>query len=185
MSESVHLTTQQLETGLGPIRESPTESGTLEMIVRRPVTEQREVIEEGELDLREGLLGDNWRARGSKDTDDGSAHPEMQLNIMNARTAELIAGDRSRWPLAGDQLYLDLDLSGSNLPPGSRIRIGEAVVEVTAEPHRGCRKFMERFGKDALRIVNSTDGVALNLRGINAKVVEPGTIRVGDVAAKL
>jgi hypothetical protein len=155
------------------------------MIVRRPVTEQREVIEEGELDLREGLLGDNWRARGSKDTDDGSAHPEMQLNIMNARTAELIAGDRSRWPLAGDQLYLDLDLSGSNLPPGSRIRIGEAVVEVTAEPHRGCRKFMERFGKDALRIVNSTDGVALNLRGINAKVVEPGTIRVGDVAAKL
>lgn len=184
-NDEFHLGLDALEGGLDEVRRSPRDGGKLELIVRRPENDSREVLEEAQLDVDEGLVGDNWSRRGSKDTDDGSAHPDMQLNIMNARAAALVARDRSRWPLAGDQLYIDMDLSGENLPAGTRIRIGEALIEVTAEPHRGCRKFMERFGNFALKIVNSTEGIALNLRGINAKVVEAGSIRIGDVATKV
>src|SRR5207247_88617 len=135
-------------------------------------------------DLREGLVEDNWRTRGSSRTVDGSSHPEMQLNLMNARVIALVAQERERWPLAGDQLYLDLDLSSENLPPGTRLALGSAVIEVTAEPHTGCQKFVARFGREAMQFVNSPVGRQLNLRGINAKVVQPGVIRVGDVARK-
>lgn len=187
MSESNvrHLEMAELEAGLGEIRQSPADQGALRMIVRRPQTDEREVLEEGELDLEVGLVGDNWKARGYRKTPDGSAHPDMQLNIMNARAAALVAQDPARWPLAGDQLYVDLDLSGENLPAGTRLQIGGAVIEVTAEPHTGCSKFVSRFGKDAMKFVNSPVGRELNLRGINAKVVEPGVIRVGDSLRKL
>ena len=134
--------------------------------------------------MADGLVGDNWRTRGNPATADGAADPEMQLNIMNARVAALVAGSRERWPLAGDQLYLDLDLSVANLPPGTRLRLGEALLEVTPPPHTGCRKFVSRFGKDAMKFVNSRLGRQLNLRGINAKVVAPGVVRVGDLARK-
>ena len=179
------LRKEELEAGLPEIQESPKNGGRLEMIVRRPRTDQRETLEEGFLDLAEGLVGDNWRSKGSPMTKDGSAHPEMQLNIMNARVTSLVAGTRERWPLAGDQLYLDLDLSGANLPPGTRLQLGEAVIEVTPPPHTGCKKFVARFGLDAMKFVNSRQGRKLNLRGINAKVLEPGAIRVGDVARKI
>ena len=155
------------------------------MIVRRPQTDQREELQEGMLNHAEGLVGDNWRTKGSGMTPDGSSHPEMQLNLMNARVIALVAGARERWSLAGDQLYLDLDLSTANLPPGSQLRLGEAVIEITAPPHTGCRKFAARFGMDALKFVNSKLGRQLNLRGINAKVRQPGLVRVGDSAAKL
>ena len=122
--------------------------------------------------------------RGSSRTDDGSSHPDMQLNIMNARVVALVAQDKSRWPLAGDQLFIDLDLSDANLPPGTRLAIGSAVIEITAQPHTGCGKFVERFGLDAMEFVNSPVGKELHLRGVNAKVVRPGVIRVGDVATK-
>lgn len=180
-----HLTREELEAGLDDIRESPKETGVLEMIVRRPHTGEREVLHEGELDADEGLVGDNWKSRGSDGTDDGSAHPEMQLNIMNSRAAALVAQDKERWRLAGDQLFVDLDLSDENLPPGTRLAIGSSVVEVTAIPHRGCGKFVERFGVDAMKFVNSEVGRALHLRGINAKVVEAGAIRVGDRVEKV
>ena len=138
------------------------------------------MLEVGELDLEVGLVGDTWRVRPSRRTADRSPHPEMQLNVMNARAAALVAVSADRVPLAGDQLYVDLHLGTDELPPGTRLRVGDAVIEVTAIPHRGCAKFTQRFGLDAMRFVNSDAGQRLNLRGINAKVVVPGTIRAGD-----
>ena len=179
-----HLTTTELEAGLGYVREAPKDRGLLAMIVRRPQVGVRDVLEEAELNVIEGLAGDTWRNRRSTRTIDGSPHPDMQLNIIGARAVQLVAQDKSRWPLAGDQLVIDLDLSGANLPPGTRLAIGSAVIEVTAQPHTGCAKFIERFGADAHKLVNSPVGRELNLRGINAKVVQAGTIRVGDTVIK-
>ncbi len=185
MIEVKHLTLQELEAGLDEIRESPKDNGMLEMIVRRPEIDAREVLDSGELDVIDGLVGDNWRTRGCPLTDDGAAHPEMQLNIMNTRVVDLVAEDRERWQLAGDQLFVDLDLSAENLPPGTRLAIGSAVIEVTPMPHNGCKKFVERFGLDAMQFVNSPLGKHLHLRGINAKVIQSGEIRVHDVVRKI
>lgn len=180
-----HLSKEQLEAGLEQILSSPKDSGNLDLIVRRPNTDQREVLQQGELDVHSGLVGDNWLARGSKATADGSAHPDMQLNIMNSRTIALVAQSRDRWPLAGDQLYVDLDLSDENLPPGTQLSIGRAIIEVTAEPHTGCKKFVERFGLEAMKFVNSGLGREINLRGINAKVIQSGSIQTGDKLSKI
>lgn len=185
MTEVKHLTMAELETGVELIRQAPKDGGVLDLIVRRPQSEAREVLVEGQLDLVEGLVGDNWRTRGSSRTADGSAHPDMQLNIMSSRAIALVAQAKERWQLAGDQLFLDMDLSAENLPPGTRLALGSAVIEVTPEPHTGCKKFVTRFGLDAMQFVNSPIGKALRLRGLNAKVVQPGAIRVGDVAKKL
>ena len=183
-SAVTHLTVAELEAGLDHIRVSPTDGGTLELIVRRPAEGEREVLEVGQLDLVAGLIGDSWLTRASRSTPDGSPHPDMQLNVMNARAIALIAGHPDRRALAGDQLYLDLDLSEDNLPPGTRLAVGDAVIEVTAQPHRGCQKFSARFGVEALRFVNSEIGRTLRLRGLNARVVVPGTIRRGDRVEK-
>ena len=181
----IHLSLEELEAGLDEIRAAPRDEGVLRLIVRRPGIDEREVLQEAALDLAEGLVGDTWRIRGSSRTPDGSSHPDMQLNIMNARVIALLARQPDRWALAGDQLYVDLDLSAASLPPGTRLALGSAVIEVTNQPHTGCAKFMERFGKDALRFVNSPVGRELHLRGINAKVVSPGRIAVGDLARKI
>lgn len=174
------------EVWLAEVRRSPADHGRLDYIVRRPSTDEREVLERGELDLAVGLVGDNWLARGSRRRPDGSADPEAQLNIMNTRCARLVAGgDESRIPLAGDQLFVDLDLSPQNLPPGTRLQIGTAVIEVTAKPHTGCAKFTRRFGLAAHRWVNGVVGKQVRLRGICAKVVVPGTITAGDEIVKL
>jgi hypothetical protein len=176
---------EELEAGLDEIRRSPRDEGVLELIVRRPQLGDREVLEHGELDPVEGLVGDTWRTRRSSRTPDQSPHPDMQLNIMNARVIALVAQDKDRWHLAGDQLFVDMDLSADNLPPGTRLALGSAVIEVTAQPHTGCQKFVARFGLDAMKFVNSPERKELHLRGINAKVVRPGVIRVGDVARKM
>jgi hypothetical protein len=180
-----HRSAATLRAGLDEIRRSPADNGRLELIVRRPGLGEREVLDEAVLDVVAGLVGDTWGVRPSRLTPDGSPHPDMQLNIMNVRAIALIAGAPERRALAGDQLYLDLDLGADNLPAGIRLALGSAVIEVTAEPHTGCAKFNQRFGADALRFVNSAEGRALNLRGINAKVVTSGTVRVGDVARKI
>ena len=180
-----HLSREELEQGLDDILASPQDNGRLEMIVRRPKTDQREVLQAARLDTEGGLIGDSWLARGSRHTPDGSADPEMQINIMNSRVIALVAGSPDRRQLAGDQLYLDMDLGRANLPPGTRLALGSAVIEVTEPPHTGCRKFADRFGRDAMVFVNSGLGKKRNFRGINARVVASGDVRVGDVARKL
>ncbi|HSS94301.1 MAG TPA: MOSC domain-containing protein, partial [Candidatus Dormibacteraeota bacterium] len=169
MRESAELT--RLEEGLDHIRKAPADGGTVELIARRPAVDQREVLTEARLDLREGLKGDTWRARGSSHTPDGGPNPESQLTLMSARAAAAIAGDRERWPLAGDQLYVDIDLCRTNLPPGSRVQIGSAVLEFSETPHTGCAKFSARFGNHAMVFVNSPIGRELRLRGANCRVV--------------
>jgi hypothetical protein len=181
----VSTTADELQAGLDRIRRSPSTDGTVELIVRRPAVDEREVVDEAELDVVAGLVGDTWLERGSRATEDGSANPKAQLTLMNARLAELVAGTRGRWQLAGDQLYVDLDLSKENLPPGTRLALGTAVIEATGEPHTGCAKFSARFGSDALRFINSPQGRALQLRGINARVVTAGRVRRGDAIRKL
>ena len=180
-----HLTKDELAAGLDEIRNSPKDGGVVKLIVRRPATDAREVLDEGSFDPEHGLIGDNWLSRGSRSTADGSADPEMQLNIMNSRVIALVAQDPQRWALAGDQLYIDMDLSPENLPPGTRLSIGSAVIEVTAPPHTGCKKFVARFGKDAMLFVNTGAGKQLNLRGINARVIQAGVVRKNDIAGKI
>ncbi len=179
------LSKAELEQGLDHILASPADNGALELIVRRPAVDEREVVPEARLDVDEGLVGDNWQARGSSHMPGGQADPDMQLNIMNARVVALLADDPARRELAGDQLFLDMDLGPENLPPGTQLAIGEAVIEVTEPPHTGCKKFASRFGTDATVCVNSGLGKERNFRGINARVVKSGDIRVGDVARKL
>ncbi|HEU4423222.1 MAG TPA: MOSC domain-containing protein [Pilimelia sp.] len=173
----MHLDLPTLEAGLDEIRRSPADDGKIELIVRRPAEDEREALTEAQLDTAAGLIGDDWLR------DDGN--PLRQVTVMNARAVALLARSRERWALAGDQLYVDLDLSGENLPPGTRLEIGSAILEVTGEPHRGCKKFAARFGLDALRFVNSKVGYSLNLRGINTQVVRSGVVRTGDIVRKL
>ena len=179
------LTKEELEAGLEHIRQSPKDHGILELIVRRPKENEREVLEEGQLDLDEGLIGDNWKIKGSSRTTNGLGHPDMQLNVMNARAIAHMARNKDRWALAGDQLYIDFDLSNENLSAGDRLAIGSAVIEVTEIPHNGCKKFVERFGLEAMKFVNSPIGKQLHLRGINAKVVQAGTVKTGDIVSKI
>ena len=180
-----HLTTEEIEAGLDEIKQSPKDHGTLQLIVRRPEVGAREILEEADLDIGIGLVGDSWPKRKSSRTADGAPHPDMQLNVMNARTIALLAQARERWQLAGDQLFIDIDMSDANLPAGTRLALGSAVIEVTEQPHTGCAKFVERFGADAMRFVNSPTGRDLRLRGLNARVVKGGRIHAGDIVRKL
>ena len=183
--EKKKLTTQELENGLPEILASTKDHGILHLIVRRPAINEREVLSVGELDVNDGLMGDTWKIRSSSRTTDGTAHPDMQINIMNSHVIDLLTQDKSRWSEAGDQLYVDMDLSAANLPPGTKLRIGNAELMVTNQPHTGCGKFSERFGSDALKFVNSPIGRELHLRGINAKVIKSGTIHQGDRIEKV
>ncbi len=171
------LTMADLQQGLAHIAGSPRDGGTVEMIVRRPKVDEREVVTDAEIRPGAGLVGDSWGTR---------PHPssEAEITLMNARCVALLAGDVDRWPLAGDQLYVDLDLGEQNLPAGTRIRLGSVLLEVSAKPHTGCSKFSARFGADALGFVNEPDGRAMRLRGLNARVVEGGSVRTGDLVTK-
>jgi hypothetical protein len=180
---SLYVGTEDLQAGLPEILAAPASEGTVELVVRRPSEGEREVLDEGELDPAEGLVGDDWRDRN--DRRGRASDPDTQLTLMNVRVISLVAGDRDRWALAGDQLYVDFDLRPENLPPGSRIAVGTAIVEVTDVPHTGCAKFTERFGSAAIRFVNGKPGRALRLRGMYVRVIEGGTVRPGDAITKL
>src|SRR5258708_14417881 len=175
----------RLEESLDHIGNAPADGGTVELIARRPAEDQREVLTEARLGLHDGLEGDTWRPRGSRHTPDGGPDPEAQLTLMNARAAASIAGERERWPLAGDQLYVDLDISLSNLPPGSRIQIGSAGIEFSEKPHTGCAKSSALFGNDARRFVNSPVGGDLRLRGAHCTAVVPGAGHPGGTLLSL
>jgi len=170
----------ELDTHLDHVRAAPRETGTVELIVRRPTHDSRDILDEAELDPTHGLVGDNWFVRGSKRTPDGSANLEQQLTLMNIRAIAAIDGDSERWPLAGDQFFVDFDLSAAHLPAGSRIELGEALLEISAQPHTGCAKFSARFGTDATKWVNTGVGRELRLRGVNARILRGGIVRRGD-----
>lgn len=179
-----HLTAEQLEAGMGHVLSAPTEEGTVEMIVARPDVGEREVLESGELIVGEGLAGDNYLERGNRKTADGKSDPDAQLNLMPARAVDLVAdGDRERWPLAGDQMFVDFLFSDDNTPPGTRLAVGTAIIEIPAKPHTGCSKFVERFGIEAARWVNHRKDV--KLRGVNATVIQAGVVKPGDKITKL
>ena len=165
------------EEGLAHILGSPRDSGTVELIVRRPTVDAREVVASARIEPGSGLEGDSWGAR---------PHPslEAEITVMNARCVAILAGDAERWPLAGDQLYVDMDIGVENLPPGSRMRVGTALLEVSARPHTGCTKFSARFGDEALAFVNSDVGKTMRLRGMNCRVVEGGEVSTGDRVTK-
>ncbi len=184
MEDARLRTDDELATALDPIRGAPRDAGVVELIVRRPADAEREVLDEATLDPALGLVGDNWPVRPSTHTADGSADPERQLTIMSVRAVAAVAGERERWPLAGDQLYVDLDLGGENLPTGTELVVGTAVVAVTAAPHTGCAKFTERFGSAATRWINTPAGRDLRLRGIYVRVVTGGVVRRGDAIRK-
>jgi len=181
-----HVSRDLLEAAVDLIRRSPAVEGKIEMIVSRPAVGEREVLQQAELTIENGLLGDSWQDRWSGSQEHRQRHLDMQINLMNSRVIDVITGgDRSLWPLAGDQFFVDFDLCADNLPAGTKIQVGEAVLEVTEEPHLGCKKFRERFGKDAVMFVNSNETKLLKLRGINAKVISPGVVTNGGVISKL
>jgi MOSC domain-containing protein YiiM len=179
------VTTAELEAALDWVRASPAEHGRVELVVRRPAVESREVLAEAELTPEEGLVGDNWRDRRSSSAPEAPPDPERQLTLINARIVGLVAREPDRRALAGDQLYVDFDLSIENAPAGTRLAVGTAVVELTEPPHLGCTKFVSRFGEEAMRFVNSSVGRSLRLRGANARVVVAGTVRPGDAVVKM
>ena len=180
-----HLSLEELREGLSEIQRSPKDRGALRAIVIRPETDARSALQQCELSPELGVHGDNWAKGCWMSLPDGRPHPDVQVAIMNARTIALIAQDEGRWPLAGDNLFIDLDLSADNLSPGTRLSVGTARLEITAVPHKGCSKFAARYGVDATRFVNSRDGLRLHLRGIYARIVERGLITVGDMVQKL
>jgi MOSC domain-containing protein YiiM len=160
------------------VRAAPSQEGTVDLIVRRPVTDEREVLEVGELTPEDGLVGDKWST--AKRPNRG-----CQLTLMSSRAIALVAGDDpAAWPPAGDQLFVDLDLSEANVPAGTRLHVGDATIEITELPHLGCAKFEARYGSEARALVNSDEGVALHLRGVNARVVVAGAVRRGDSIRK-
>jgi MOSC domain-containing protein YiiM len=180
-----HSSLEELRDGLAGILQSPKDRGILRAIVIRPETDARVSLPRCQISPEGGVHGDNWAKGCWMSLPDGRPHPDVQVTIMNARTIALIARDEARWPLSGDNLLVDLDLSADNLPPGTRLAVGSALLEITAVPYKGCRKFAARFGVEATRFVNSREGTRLHLRGIYARIVEAGIVTVGDSVEKL
>ncbi len=180
-----HRTRPELEAHLPDIVASPADNGVLRAIVIRPKSGDRTMLEACDISLAGGVHGDNWALGCWKVTENGKPHPDVQICIMNARTIAAIAGARENWAPAGDNLFIDLDLTRENLPAGQKLAIGSAIIEVTAEPHNGCQNFVDRYGRDATVFVNTGEGRKLRLRGIYARVVKDGRVSVGDTVRKV
>lgn len=180
-----HFTLEHLQTQLKQIQASPKDSGSVLLIVRRPATEEREIISQGRLIPTSGLEGDNWRERGSSSMPDGSANPEAEVTLMNTRVIQALTQDETRWALAGDQFFVDFDLSEENIPAGTRLMLGSAILEVSSLPHNGCKKFSARFGVDALKFISMAENKPLRMRGINARIIKAGDVKQGDLVRKI
>lgn len=179
MTSTVHADVTHLEAGIGHLAEAPTDEGTVGMLVVRPHVDEREVLDVGEFTTEGGLVGDRWQPPESGNLD-------AQVTMISQRWLDVLTfDDRERWPLAGDQVVVDLDLSHDNLQTGDRLRLGTALVEVTPKPHTGCKKLVARFGVEAQRLGASDRGRHLRLRGIYVRVVEPGTASPGDAITRV
>lgn len=179
------LTIEEIESRLENIKQSPKDAGVIVLLVCRPATDERQIITKAKLELQNGLEGDNWKTRGSKSTPDKSADPEAQITLMNSRVIDLLTEHQNDWQLAGDQIFVDFDLSLDHLPPHSKIQVGSAILEISAKPHTGCKKFSDRFGIQALEFISTPQGKSLRMRGVNARVIQAGEIHVGDVVRKV
>lgn len=166
-----------LETILEDVRNSPTEVGKILLIAVRPANGERLVVDQARMSTETGLEGDNWLDR-SADKDNVSRH--NQLTLMNSRFADAITPDGKGWELAGDQLYVDFDISLENAPAGTLLQVGGATIRISEEPHTGCAKFVRRFGREMLKMTQTDVGKDLRLRGVNASVIESGTVCTGD-----
>ena len=171
------LSYDELEAGWAQLSPSPSDDGSVDMIVRRPARDQREELSSAAFTAEAGLAGDDWLRR--------SGNPQAQITLMNSRLIQLLTGDKTRWAEAGDQLFVDLDISKANLPPGARLQIGEVVMEISPLPHEGCTKFARRFGGPARKWIMSDEGVLERRRGVYATVIEDGAIKQGDRIQKL
>ena len=180
-----HLNREELQAGLPHILASPDDDGVLEAIVVRPVSEERREVTQCRLTLAGGVESDHWANGCWKSTESGDPHPDVQICIMNARCIGLIAQERENWAPAGDNLFIDMNLTPDNMPPGQRIAVGSVILEITDTPHKGCAKFIRRYGRDACVFVNTGDGDRYKLRGIYARVVQDGTVRTGDRVRKI
>jgi MOSC domain-containing protein YiiM len=185
MTEVTHLTDEQIEAGLADVLASPGDGGRVEAIVIRPAVDERETLQQARLSPEGGVEGDRWATAGEPLLPDGRPDPRQQVSLMNARLLHLLAGDEARMALAGDNLVVDLDLSDDNLPPGQKLAVGGALIEMTDALHTGCNKFVARFGADATRYVNASQRKALHLRGRYARVLVAGQVQVGDTLRKV
>ncbi len=169
-----HLDYGLLQAAFLELPPAPATRGRVVQIVRRGEGGRREYLEHTRVTPHTGVPGDAWARRSAPD-------PDEQITAMQAGVARLLANGQPLG-LFGDNLFLDLDLSANNLPPGSVLRIGTAGFVITAKPHTGCRKFLTRFGRDALRFVSEAAHRSHNLRGVHLRVLEPGEVRLGAEA---
>jgi hypothetical protein len=180
-----HVTFDKLQEGLAEISQAPKNHGNIELLVIRPVQYERKVVNEITMHPITGCEGDIWHSKKTSSTPDGKPNPERQVTLINSRVLALLEGAKDTWPKAGDQVYVDMDLSKENLPAGTDLSLGSAIIRVSAQPHNGCKKFAERYGIDATRFVNSSLGKAKSLRGINCYIVKEGIVKMGDTVSIL
>ena len=171
-------TVEALDARWAASERSPQDQGTVEMIVRRPAPDKREPLQRATFTAEAGLLGDDWLRRHGDEI-------EAQITLMNSRVAQLLAGDKARWADAGDQLFVDLDISQDNLPPGTQIQLGDVIMQISTLPHTGCTKFARRFGGHARKWTATEQGARERRRGVYAHVIQDGEIEVGDSIRKL
>lgn len=175
----------ELTAGLQGILSAPKQNGTLELIVIRPGRGERFTPAEIEVSAVEGLPGDHWSNGTGYAREDGAGDPDAQICIMMASCIRAIAGAKANWPPAGDNLFIDMDLTPKNMPPGTRFAIGSAEFIVSELPHNGCQDFIDRYGRDACVFLMTGEGKKNRLRGIYARVTRDGTVSVGDTVRKL
>ncbi len=186
MMESIeHTTSDELNDKMDWLLDSPKDGGVVRGIVVRPATDEREELQEARLSPEGGVEGDRWASTAQRKLKDGRLNPDVQVTLTNARLIELLAKERSRWSLSGDQIYVDMDLSMENLQPGQRLAIGSTVLEISEVPHRGCSKYRSRFGQAGFDLVDSARGRELRFRGVYAQIVKEGTVGVGDQIHKV